>query len=136
VAGVVLLLAAGGVATAAVRDRTHTAGRVVGQPIQIPQAPAASASGSSTSTAGPATNPAPAPAPAPQPAPAAPGIISEAQAKQIALAQVPGATSIRIHLDYDDGRQTYEGEIIKGYTEYDFEIDAVTGVILEWDIDD
>ena len=29
----------------------------------------------------------------------------------------------------------YEGEMKEGYIEYEFEIDATTGVIIEWDID-
>ena len=39
---------------------------------------------------------------------------------------------ISIHKEYDDGRMLYEGEIIYGNTDYDFEIDAQTGDILEW----
>jgi uncharacterized membrane protein YkoI len=62
-------------------------------------------------------------------------LISEEQAKRIALAKVPGATSIRLHLDYEHGRPSYEGEIIEGAIEYEFEIDAITGGILEWEAD-
>ena len=40
--------------------------------------------------------------------------------------------AISIHKEYDDGRMLYEGEIIYGNTDYDFEIDAQTGDILEW----
>lgn len=60
--------------------------------------------------------------------------ISVEQATQIALERVPGAgqQDIRIELDYDDGRYKYEGEIIYNNTEYDFEIDANSGTILEW----
>lgn len=56
------------------------------------------------------------------------------QATAIALERVPGATDrdIRISLDYDDGIQKYEGDIIYDQKEYDFEIDANTGTILEW----
>src|SRR5699024_11074682 len=49
------------------------------------------------------------------------------QAKQIALAKVPGATNIQIHLDRDDGRLEYEGSIYYGSWEYEFTIDAFTG---------
>ena len=35
-------------------------------------------------------------------------------------------------LDYDDGYYRYEGDIIYQQREYDFEIDANTGNILEW----
>lgn len=62
-------------------------------------------------------------------------VISETEAKSIALEMVPGATEddMRMHLDYDDGRTIYEGSIIYNRTEYDFEIDAESGVILEWE---
>lgn len=64
--------------------------------------------------------------------------VSEASAKQTALARVPGATAANIYkfkLDFDDGRWEYEGEIRYGAYEYDFTIDATTGVITEWDVD-
>ena len=57
------------------------------------------------------------------------------KAKQIALKQVPGAVVKKCHLDWDDGRAIYEGELYKDGWEYEFEIDAVTGNILEWDSD-
>ena len=51
-----------------------------------------------------------------------------------ALGKVSGATErdIRIGLDYDDGRYKYEGDIIYNGIEYDFEIDADNGKIIEW----
>ena len=60
--------------------------------------------------------------------------VSMEQATQIALNRVPGAgqQDIRINLDYDDGRQKYEGDIIYQQIEYDFEIDANTGDVIEW----
>lgn len=64
--------------------------------------------------------------------------ITEAQAKQIALARVPGATTSNIYefkLDWDDGRREYEGKIIYQYKEYEFAIDASTGAIIEWDVE-
>ena len=66
-------------------------------------------------------------------------LISEAQAISIVLKKVPGAGKEHIASfgrDYDDGRWIYEGEIIYNGLEYDFEIDAMTGNILEWEIDD
>ena len=61
--------------------------------------------------------------------------VSIETAKQTALAKVPGATDshIRIQTDYDDGRTIYEGKIIYNEMEYDFEIDAATGQITDWD---
>lgn len=60
--------------------------------------------------------------------------VSLEEATRIALDKVPGATEqdIRINLDYDDGRQKYEGDIIYEQMEYDFEIDANTGEVIEW----
>ena len=60
--------------------------------------------------------------------------ISREEAIDIALAKVPGATEsdIRIELDHDDGRYKYEGNIIYERVEYDFEIDANSGDVLEW----
>ena len=62
--------------------------------------------------------------------------VSEATAKQTALARVSGATEKDIYewkLDYDDGRPEYEGKIIYGGTEYEFTIDATSGTVTEWD---
>ena len=62
--------------------------------------------------------------------------VSEATAKQTALARVSGATEKDIYewkLDYDDGRPEYEGKIIYGGTEYEFTIDATSGSVIEWD---
>lgn len=61
--------------------------------------------------------------------------VTEAEAKKIALAKVPEATEkdLRMHLDYEDGKQVYEGSIVYGGMEYDFEIDANSGTILEWE---
>ena len=42
---------------------------------------------------------------------------------------------VRIELDCDDGRYKYEGDIIYNGIEYDFEIDADSGRILEWEED-
>lgn len=61
-------------------------------------------------------------------------IISLDEARSIALKKVPGAAAsdVRIHLDRDDGRQVYEGEIYYNQMEYEFEIDASTGTVIEW----
>lgn len=62
--------------------------------------------------------------------------ITAERAKQIALAECPsGSTVYKCQFDWDDGRAQYEVEIRNGWTEYDFEIDAVTGTIFSRDID-
>lgn len=62
------------------------------------------------------------------------GLISEKKASKIALGQVDGATEsdLRIHQDTDDGRTVYEGSIIYNEMEYEFEIDAQSGDIIDW----
>ncbi len=62
--------------------------------------------------------------------------ISREQAQQTALSRVSGATASNVyelHLEWDDGRQYYEGKIYYGTMEYDFTIDAVTGAVVEWE---
>ena len=61
--------------------------------------------------------------------------ISREKAQQLAQAKAPGATLIKLELDYDDGRAVYEGELRDGRTEYEFEIDAVTGSFIKWNQD-
>ena len=65
--------------------------------------------------------------------------IGEARAKEIALSQsgvsANDATFIKCKLDFDDGRAVYDVEFRKGWTEYSFEIDAVSGAVLERDVD-
>lgn len=60
--------------------------------------------------------------------------VSLEEASALALEKVPGATEndLRIELDYDDGRYRYEGDIIYQQVEYDFEINADTGEVIEW----
>ena len=61
--------------------------------------------------------------------------LTEEEVRSIALAKVPGATEkdIRLSLDRDDGRLSYEGRIVYEGMEYEFEIDAYSGAIREWD---
>ncbi len=64
--------------------------------------------------------------------------ISEAEAKKIALAQVPGAKESDIRefeIDYDDGRLEYEGSIYYNEMEYEFEIDGYSGAIRSWEVE-
>ena len=60
--------------------------------------------------------------------------VSQEEASAAALAKVQGASEkdLRIKLDDDDGKMIYEGDIYDNGTEYEFEIDAATGDVLEW----
>lgn len=62
-------------------------------------------------------------------------LIGETKAREIALSKVPGATAAdvaKLELDRDFDEARYEVEIYSGNTKYEFEIDAYTGVVLEW----
>lgn len=62
--------------------------------------------------------------------------ITADQAKEIALAKVPGATVSDIYefeLDRDDGRLEYEGTIYYSGVEYEFTIDGYSGAIRGWE---
>ena len=65
--------------------------------------------------------------------------IGEAKAKSIALAHAglteSQATFLYVKLDYDDGRWEYEVEFYRDGTEYDYDIDALTGAIRSVDYD-
>lgn len=65
--------------------------------------------------------------------------ITEAEAKTIAFNHA-GVTesqvsNLKVKIDYDDGRVEYEVEWDIGRTEYDYEINATTGTIISFDID-
>ena len=62
--------------------------------------------------------------------------IGEAKAKQI-VEKAAGTTGVysEFKLELDDGRALYEGELRSGAMEYEFEIDAVTGAIVDWEAD-
>ena len=65
--------------------------------------------------------------------------ISKADAKQIALNNA-GFTADQVrftecHKDYEDGRQVNEVEFNKGGMEYEFDINADTGTVVDMDID-
>lgn len=67
------------------------------------------------------------------------GLISESRAKEIALARA-GFSEAQVsfkkcELDYDDGISKYEVEFTANGTEYEFEINANTGAVLEMDVD-
>lgn len=68
--------------------------------------------------------------------PSANGYIGEGEAKRI-VEQTAGTTGIftDFKMEVDDGRVLYEGEMRDGWMEYGFKIDAVSGAILDWDMD-
>ena len=62
--------------------------------------------------------------------------ITADQAREIALAEVPGASASDIwefEADRDDGRIEYEGKIVYDGMEYEFSIDGTSGAILGWE---
>ncbi|MDE7311334.1 MAG: PepSY domain-containing protein [Eubacterium sp.] len=62
--------------------------------------------------------------------------ISAQKAKELALAQVPGATESDIRefeTDHEDGHMEYEGKIVYEGMEYEFEIDAYSGAFRSWE---
>lgn len=65
--------------------------------------------------------------------------ITEDEAKEIALAKAgvdeSEVTFARVELDKDGGVWEYEVEFNVGRTEYDADIDAVTGEIKKWEVD-
>ena len=67
------------------------------------------------------------------------GSISLDVAKQIALAKVGMKESevkmTKAYQDTDDGRKVYEIEFVVNGMEYEFDIDASSGVILDFDAD-
>lgn len=60
-------------------------------------------------------------------------LISEEKARAIVLAKAPGATFVEFKLERDDGIYVYEGEVRDSKYEYEFELNASTGVIIDWD---
>lgn len=69
-------------------------------------------------------------------------MITAAEAKEIALnhagISAASASFIKVELDTDDGVQVYEVEFCVGATEYDYEINALTGSVIHYEseIDD
>lgn len=61
----------------------------------------------------------------------------EERAKDIVQSKVPGAPreDILIHAEGDDDQLRWEGELFYQNIKYEFEIDARTGVILDWNAD-
>lgn len=73
--------------------------------------------------------------------PASSTYLTAEQARELALtdAGVTAAEAVflKSHLNWEDGRAIYDVEFCAGQTEYDYELDAVTGAVLEkdWDCD-
>ncbi len=66
------------------------------------------------------------------------GYIGIDRARSIALSRVSGANRshvVKLYLDYEDGRPVYEGKIYFKGVEYEFDIDAVSGKVISWDVD-
>lgn len=63
------------------------------------------------------------------------GVKPEADILALLLEKVPGAAEqdVALYLDMDDGVARFEGVVRYDGTEYEFEIDAKTGEILEWE---
>lgn len=96
----------------------------------IPSLPSASSNASASASSRSST-----PAASPSVSSANNGYIGFEKAKQIAMAQAPGATVRKCELDFDDGRVKYEVELRNGFWEYDVDVDANTGAILDFDMD-
>lgn len=64
-------------------------------------------------------------------------MIGEEAAKQIALQHAGGSqvSNTKVHLDRKDGKVIYEIEFYVGSDKYEYEVDAYSGKILEFDID-
>lgn len=61
------------------------------------------------------------------------GLISEEEAKEIVRAKVPGAEFVEFYLERDDGIEQYEGTAHADGFEYEFEINATSGIIIGWE---
>lgn len=60
--------------------------------------------------------------------------LTRKEAAEIILKKVEGATEkdIRIKYEWDDGHEIYEGDLVYDGKEYEFELHAKSGVLLEW----
>ena len=62
-------------------------------------------------------------------------LLPEKEAQKVVLEKVPGATEddiVEFRKDPDNSRAEYEGEIHYNGVEYEFEMNAYDGTILEW----
>lgn len=62
-------------------------------------------------------------------------VLTEGQAKQIVIDKMGGAADLDIYMKFDeeDGTPVYEGEFVQGDLKYEFEINAVTGELMQWE---
>lgn len=62
------------------------------------------------------------------------GVLTREEAAAIVLEKVEGASEkdIRLKYEFDDGYQLYEGDLVYDGKEYEFELNAENGKILEW----
>ena len=68
-----------------------------------------------------------------------PKYIGMEKAKEIAVARITGAKKINvtnIQLDNEKERMIYEGRIVYKNTEYKFDIDAITGEVINWEVNE
>ena len=68
-----------------------------------------------------------------------PKYIGMEKAKEIAVARITGAKKINItsiQLDNEKGRMVYEGRMVYKNAEYRFDIDAVTGEVINWEVNE
>ena len=70
---------------------------------------------------------------------AANGPLTVEQAKQAALdyagVKAADATFTKAHRDFDNGREVYEIEFYVGSTEYDMDVDVLTGNVTDFSVD-
>ena len=70
---------------------------------------------------------------------AANGPLTVEQAKQVALdyagVKAADANFTKAHRDYDNGREVYEIEFYVGTTEYDMDVDVLTGKVTDFSVD-
>lgn len=62
--------------------------------------------------------------------------ISVSQAKSAVTSRYPDAKITEIELDFEGGKYVYEGEAYLNRREYDFKVDATTGNLIKWKLDD
>ena len=70
---------------------------------------------------------------------AANGPLTVEQAKQVALdyagVKAADANFTKAHRDFDNGREVYEIEFFVGTTEYDMDVDVLTGKVTDFSVD-